>query len=393
MKRNHGQDERAPWGRFIGLLVAFLLILVGNISASALTPPPGSAAAIHSTPPLTLSIASVTSPTSNCLLTSASAVLAVTVHDVGGTVMKVDFYNGSTLLGTATTAPYSFTWANPPQGVQTLTARAYDNYGYNIASAPMSATVFTSCMPDPAPQVHITSPASNAVLSPPVTIQASANELFAPGSSPIARVAFYDGQQLLGTATTAPYTFTWSNPAAGPHTLSARVYDQAGRDGTSSPVPVSLPASAHASAPTATPTHTSAPAPTPTHTSAPAPTPTHTPVPTPTPTQGHMSCEVSYQLASQWSGGFSITLIISNTGSISINGWTLQFSFPGNQQITDLWSGNLTQSGEQVTITNESWNGGIAPGNAVNLGFNGTWSGSNANPTTFTLNGQICAVA
>jgi hypothetical protein len=44
-----------------------------------------------------------------------------------------------------------------------------------------------------------------------------------------------------------------------------------------------------------------------------------------------------------------------------------------------------------VTVTNYSWNGTIAPGGSVNLGFVGNWSGSNPVPTSFTLNGSTCS--
>ncbi|MBA2393248.1 MAG: cellulose binding domain-containing protein, partial [Ktedonobacteraceae bacterium] len=40
------------------------------------------------------------------------------------------------------------------------------------------------------------------------------------------------------------------------------------------------------------------------------------------------------------------------------------------------------------TVTNASYNGTIAPGQSVSVGFNGTWSGSNPVPTSFTINGS-----
>jgi O-glycosyl hydrolase len=114
---------------------------------------------------------------------------------------------------------------------------------------------------------------------------------------------------------------------------------------------------------------------------------TPTPGQTVTPTPGGI--HVSYQVANQWSGGFTANIVITNNGSAAINGWTLKFTFPGTQQITNLWNGQVTQSGTQVTITNASYNGTIAAGGgSVSLGFNGSWSGSNPAPTSFTLNGS-----
>jgi endo-1,4-beta-xylanase len=123
---------------------------------------------------------------------------------------------------------------------------------------------------------------------------------------------------------------------------------------------------------------------TPTPTTPPTQTPTSTVTQTPTPGGVH----VAYQVTNQWSGGFTANITITNNASTAINGWKLQFTFPGSQQITSLWNGQVTQSGNQVTITNASYNGTIAAGGSVSLGFNGTWTGSNPAPTSFTLNGS-----
>ena len=87
-------------------------------------------------------------------------------------------------------------------------------------------------------------------------------------------------------------------------------------------------------------------------------------------------------------------LTITNTGSAAINGWSLQFSFPNGQTISQLWNGNYTQSGSSVTITNVSYNASIPAGQSLSSppGFNGSWNGTNAAPTAFTLNGAACSV-
>ena len=84
--------------------------------------------------------------------------------------------------------------------------------------------------------------------------------------------------------------------------------------------------------------------------------------------------------------------MITNTGSTTINGWQLTFSFANGQTITQLWNGSYSQSGSNVSVTNASYNGTIAPGGTANFGFNGSWSGSNAAPTSFVLNGQTCSI-
>ncbi|HZO75427.1 MAG TPA: glycoside hydrolase family 48 protein [Ktedonobacteraceae bacterium] len=144
--------------------------------------------------------------------------------------------------------------------------------------------------------------------------------------------------------------------------------------------------------PTPTPTQTSTPTPTPTQTTTPTPTPSPTPSPTPNPSA---TCKVIYTVTNQWNTGFGASFTITNTGTTAINGWSLQFSFPNGQAITQLWNGNFTQNGAAVTITNLSYNGSIPAGATLSSppGFNANWSGSNSPPTAFTLNGSSCSTS
>ncbi len=144
--------------------------------------------------------------------------------------------------------------------------------------------------------------------------------------------------------------------------------------------------------PTPTPTSTVTPTPTPTPTPTVTPTPTPTPTVTPTPTTG-TGCAVSYVIQNDWGNGATINVTIKNNGSSAINGWTLHWTFPGNQQITNLWNGSHAQSGANVSVQNLSYNGAIpANGGTVNFGFNISYSGANAEPSGFTLNGIPCQI-
>jgi O-glycosyl hydrolase len=102
-------------------------------------------------------------------------------------------------------------------------------------------------------------------------------------------------------------------------------------------------------------------------------------------------CHVTYTTQSQWAGGFVASITIANNGSSPMNGWTLAFTFPGDQKITTAWNGVPSQSGENVTIKNESYNTTIPAGGMTSLGFQGTWTASDAAPTAFTVNGTACA--
>ena len=82
------------------------------------------------------------------------------------------------------------------------------------------------------PIVSLTSPSSEATFIAPVSITLSANASDADGT--ISKVDFFTGAALLGTATSAPYSYAWNNVAAGTYNLTARATDNLGATGTSS---------------------------------------------------------------------------------------------------------------------------------------------------------------
>ena len=100
-------------------------------------------------PPNAAPTAEISSPANGATFTvPATITIDVTASDTdGGTVTKVDFYQGSTLLGTDATSPYSFTWPNVGAGTYSLTAVATDNLNATGASLPVSVTV--SALPAP----------------------------------------------------------------------------------------------------------------------------------------------------------------------------------------------------------------------------------------------------
>jgi len=104
------------------------------------------------------------------------------------------------------------------------------------------------------------------------------------------------------------------------------------------------------------------------------------------------SCKVTYQVTSQAPGQFWANVTIANTGLTAINGWRLVWNFTAGQRMVSGWSANWSQVGTEVSATNLSWNRDVAPGGSVQIGFQGSWSGSNPKPTAFTVNGVACTV-
>jgi endo-1,4-beta-xylanase len=105
---------------------------------------------------------------------------------------------------------------------------------------------------------------------------------------------------------------------------------------------------------------------------------------------GGGTCHVTYTKNSEWPGGFTAQVTIANTGTTTINGWSLTFTFPGDQKITSNFNGGFSQTGENATLTNASYNGTIAPGASITDGFQGSWTSSDASPTSFSINGTAC---
>ncbi len=152
-----------------------------------------------------------------------------------------------------------------------------------------------------------------------------------------------------------------------------------------------LPSATHTPLPTATntvqATATSTPTVTPINTV--PPVPTNTPTVSPTPITG-AACQVLYQVSNQWQDGFTADVTVLNLSSTAWNGWTVAWTFSGNQQITNLWNGIVSQNGQSVQVVNAGWNGTVTAGGSSNFGFQAAYSGANAAPTSFRVNGIPC---
>lgn len=177
---------------------------------------------------------SISSPAANATFTTpASIPITATASDTDGTIAKVEFFNGATLLGTTTTSPYAFTWTGVAAGSYALTAKATDNSGGVKTSVAVAISVRTP------PTVNITVPANNASFIAPASIPITASATPA-GSATISKVDFLKGATLLGTKTVAPYTFTWTGVAVGSYSLTAKATDSNGLATTSAPIAVTV---------------------------------------------------------------------------------------------------------------------------------------------------------
>jgi hypothetical protein len=102
------------------------------------------------------------------------------------------------------------------------------------------------------------------------------------------------------------------------------------------------------------------------------------------------ACRVSGTV-NAWSTGLTADIAVTNTGSTAINGWSLTFTLAAGQSITSGWNATYAPASGQVTARNVSYNGTIAPGGSVSIGFQAGHTGNNAAPTGYALNGVACA--
>ena len=105
-----------------------------------------------------------------------------------------------------------------------------DNNGAETTSAPRSVTVSGT---NAAPTVSLSAPADNARYLSPSSITLSANATGPELNDLLQKVEFFVNGALAGTVTSAPWSFSWQNPALGTYTLTAVATDSQGAQTTS----------------------------------------------------------------------------------------------------------------------------------------------------------------
>lgn len=184
-------------------------------------------------------VVALVSPASGASYAAPAAIaLAATAADADGSIARVDFFAGSTPIGSVTSAPYTASWTNVPAGSYTLTAVARDNTGALSTSAP--ATITVTAPVNQTPVVGLTEPLGDSTFAAGTSIVMGAAAT--DGDGTIAKVEFYAGSTPVGSDTTSPYTVTWTGAAAGTYTLSAKAWDNMGASSISAGVNVTVEA-------------------------------------------------------------------------------------------------------------------------------------------------------
>ncbi|NUO59388.1 MAG: PHB depolymerase family esterase [Hamadaea sp.] len=120
----------------------------------------------------------------------------------------------------------------------------------------------------------------------------------------------------------------------------------------------------------------------------PSTSPSTSPTSSPPPPGG---CKV-VDTVNAWNTGLTSDIAITNTSSSTISGWTLTFTLPSGQVVTNGWNATYSPTSGAVTARNVSYNGTIPPGGSTSIGFQATHTGNTAKPASFALNGVTCTV-
>ncbi|MEO8432624.1 MAG: FG-GAP-like repeat-containing protein, partial [Acidobacteriota bacterium] len=157
----------------------------------------------------------ITSPADGAIYSPSSNIpINATASDTDGTVTKVEFYNGTTLLGTDTTSPYSYAWNGVPAGCYTLTAVATDN---------LLATKTSNAV-----RVTVVSPTQTITVAPSIVRPGSTGNV---ASVPDAGTGVTYAWTIVGGTFTTPSnvrTVTFTAGAAGAVQLRATISNSGG---------------------------------------------------------------------------------------------------------------------------------------------------------------------
>jgi len=182
----------------------------------------------------------ISSPTKGvAFVAPATVTIDATTSDNDGTVVKVEFYNGTVKLGEKTTAPWSFTWKEIKEGSYVLTAAATDNSNSRTVSDPVTVVVEKAAAAiNQSPIVTISPPPNNNSLTSPATITLTAIASDPDGS--IVKVEYFLEKAKLGECFTPPWSCSFEFDNEGTYDITAIAYDNLNSSTISEPVSISI---------------------------------------------------------------------------------------------------------------------------------------------------------
>jgi hypothetical protein len=165
----------------------------------------------------------ITAPADNTsILARTDLTIAATASDDKGDP-KVSFFANDHFLGSLSAPPYTLVWSNVPAGKFAIFARAEDSFGKSGVSSAVHVTATNP--PVAVGSIKLTAPTPDSKFAAGSNIDLAAS---VTGNTTITSVSFLADGNVVGSATAAPYSMTWSNVVAGKHFLRATAVDASG---------------------------------------------------------------------------------------------------------------------------------------------------------------------
>ena len=120
----------------------------------------------------------------------------------------------------------------------------------------------------------------------------------------------------------------------------------------------------------------------------PATVPPTTVPPTTVPAAG--AATLSMAITSDWVTGYNADITITNPGPTTWTSWSATFTSP--LTVSSIWNGIYQSTGSGHQVSNETWNGSVAPGTSVTFGITGVGDSRQATPSTCRVNNNNCTV-
>jgi hypothetical protein len=135
------------------------------------------------------------------------------------------------------------------------------------------------------------------------------------------------------------------------------------------PAPSASPSASPSSSPTVSPS--SSPSASPSSSPTVSPSSSLSASPSASSTSGS-ACTVAWSVSNSWSGGFQLGFTVTDSGTAPLKGWTVRFTWPGAQTITQIWNASATQSGTGVTVSSLGYNGSLSAAGSASFGLLGS---------------------
>lgn len=270
---------------------------------------------------------SITAPTGGATISGSQTITANATDNVA--ISKVEYYDGTTLIGSSTVAPYSYTWntTSAADGSHSLTAKAYDTSNNSASSQAVTVTVSNAATADTSPPTTPSGLATTGQTTSSVSLTWKAST----DNVGVAGYKVYRYGPTTNTATISGTSFTDTGLAAGTsYSYTVSAFDAAGNESPQSSVITVTTKSLVTTSTT--------------------------------------GLQATLATSSNWDTGYCDTVYLKNNNTSTVNKWTVPFTISGH--VTSLWDAKWSQSGSTVTISNLSWNGQIKAGQTYSgVGF------------------------